>query len=306
MTLYLKHRPQTFDDIVGNKETVSSLESMLQRDDRPHAFLFYGPSGTGKTTLGRIVANELGCSKTDFKEVDSADFRGIDTIRGIRSQSVYKPLEGPCRVWLLDEVHQLSKDGQNALLKALEDTPKHVYYILCTTDPQKLIDTIKGRCSQFETSLLSETEMTKLIHRVTKVEGESLEKEVRKQIVQDSLGHARNALQILDQVLSVEPDQRVVVAKKSAEQQSQTIELCRALLNGEPWKKVSNILSGLSKSDFENIRRAVLGYCSSVLLKGDNPQAAAVMEEFVDPFYNSGFPGLVLACYSVIFGESEE
>jgi len=302
-SLHLKYRPTTFDQVYGNKQTVESLQEVLGREDHPHSYLFHGPTGCGKTTLGRIVANELGCAEDDYREVDSADFRGIDTIREMRKQSQFKPLRGSCRVWLLDECHKLSNDAQNALLKALEDTPSHVYFILCTTDPQKLITTVRGRCAQYQVSLLGEKEMKKLLRKVVKNEDEQLDKQVYDQIIQDSQGLPRTALQILNQTLSVEGNKRLDMAKQSAELESQSIELCRALVQGAGWKKVSKILSGLKDQDPEGIRRAVLGYCQSILLKEENDGAAAVMEEFIEPFYNSGFPGLVYACYSVIKGE---
>lgn len=305
MSLYHKYRPNTLEEIYGNESIVESLKTLLNKDKSkiPHAFLFHGVSGCGKTTLGRIIAKELDCKGSDFREVDSADFRGIDTIREIRKQAQFRPLEGNCKVWILDEVHQLSRDAQSALLKALEDTPKHVYFILCTTDPQKLIDTIKGRCSQYQVNPLTEKQMLKLLRRVVKAEDERLEKKVYDQIVQDSLGQSRDALQILDQVLGTDPDKRLEVAQRSAEIQSQSIELCRALIQGSPWKKVANILSGLKDQEPETIRRQVLGYCSSVLLKEENNIAGCIMEEMIEPFFQTGFPGLVFACYSVVKGE---
>jgi len=304
-TLYLRYRPQTLDEIVGNEETVEILKSYFTgKVDVPRSILFHGPTGCGKTTLARIVARELGVKGEDIKEIDSADFRGIDTIREIRRQSQYKPLESPCRVWILDEVHRLTNDAQSALLKELEDTPKHVYYILCTTDPQKLLPTIRGRCAEFQVRTLNEIEMKKLLRRVVKAEGERLRKEVYEQIAQDSIGHPRNALQILAQVLAVPPNKRLEVAKRAAEKQSEMIELCRALIKGEPWPKVAGILKGLKEEDPERIRRAVLGYCQAILLSGKQDNSvAAVMEEFLEPVYNSGFPGLVFACYAVCCGE---
>ncbi|MCD6399911.1 AAA family ATPase [candidate division WOR-3 bacterium] len=252
----------------GNKETIIALQAELRKEDKAHAYLLMGPTGCGKTTLARIIARELGAKGNDFREIDSADFRGIDTVREIRKQSQFKPLEGSCRVWLIDECHRQTNDAQSALLKALEDTPPHVYYILATTDPQKLLPTIKGRCAQFTVTPLKEKELYRLLRVVVKREGEALATEVYEQIIQDSQGHPRNALQILDKVLGVPPEERLALAKQVAEQQSRVVELCRVLLTAAGWKKVARVLSGLKDEDPEGVRRAVLGYCSSILLKG--------------------------------------
>ncbi len=301
MSLYLKYRPQNLSGIVGNTELVSALDGMLNDQEKcPHSFLLTGPTGCGKTTIGRIIAERLGCKGSDLREIDNANFRGIDTVREIIKQTQFKPLEGPCRVWIIDECHKMTNDAQNALLKILEDTPKHVYFILCTTDPQKLIGTIKGRCSVFTVKTLADAEMMGLLRRVVRAEGESLPKVVYEQIIQDSLGHSRNALQTLDQVLRVESEKRLEVAKRAAEEQSEAIELCRALIGRKDWKEIASILTGLKGQEPENIRRVVMGYAQAILLKTDNPQAGLVLEEFLEPFYNTGFPGLVYACYAVI------
>jgi len=305
MSLYLKYRPQTLAEMKGNNQIIRTLEGMLNNLEKcPHAFLLTGPTGCGKTTIGRIIANRLGCQGNDFREVDSADFRGIDTIRGIRNNTQFKALEGPCRVWLIDECHKLTNDAQNALLKILEDTPQHVYFILCTTEPQKLIATIKGRCSQFQVTPLNERQMTGLLRRTARGEGVKLDREIYEQIIQDSFGLPRNALQILEQVLSVEEEERLAVARRAAEEQSESIQLCRALLKKENWKKVAAILKGLKDQDPESIRRHVLGYAQSVVLNKQDDRAGLVLEEFIEPFYNSGFPGLVHACYIVIMNDT--
>jgi len=302
MSLYHKYRPTELEDIRGNSEMVESLQAMLSdKDTCSHSLLIHGPTGCGKTTIGRIIATELGCKGNDFREVNTADFRGIDTIREIRKQAQYKSLEGACSVWLLDEIHQMGTAGQHALLKMLEDAPKHVYFVLCTTEPQRLLTTIKGRCAQFQVRPLNERQMFGLLRNVVKAEDETCTKEIYEQIFQDSFGHPRNALQILDQVLKAEPEQRLEIAKRAEIVQSQSIQLCRALVNGgTAWKEVRVILNGLKEEEPESIRRHVLGYAQAVLLKSDNVRAGLVLEEFVGHFYNSGFPGLTFACYTVI------
>jgi DNA polymerase-3 subunit gamma/tau len=302
MSLYLKYRPNSLDQVKGNADITSALEGMLGNlASCPHSFLLHGPTGCGKTTIARIIANRLGCKGSDLKEVDSAQFRGIDTAREIRNQSNYMAIESSCRVWIIDECHKMTNDAQNGLLKILEDTPTHVYFVLCTTEPQKLIATIKGRCSIYQVKPLSEQDMYHLLRRITHKEGEQLDKEVYDIIIRDSLGLPRNALQTLEQVLRVSPDRRIEIAQQAAVEQSQSIELCRALLKpGASWKEVKVILNGLQDQDAESIRRVVLGYCKSVLLKTDEPICGLILEEFINPFYDSGFPQLVYACYSII------
>ena len=155
MPLHIDYRPADFDEILGNEETIKSIKSILARDeDRPHAWMFVGPSGCGKTTLARIVSAALGCppkinkaANLDFQEINTSDMRGIDTAREILKTMNFAPVNtaSKCRVYILDECHQATKDFQNSLLKALEDTPDHVYFLLCTTDPSKLLKTIKNR-----------------------------------------------------------------------------------------------------------------------------------------------------------------
>lgn len=300
MSLYHKYRPNTFEEIKGNSEVISALTNMLADKEKcPHSFLLHGETGCGKTTIGRIIAKELGCSENDFVEVDSGQFRGIDTIRDIRFNAEYKPLKGSCRVWLLDEIHKATNDAQNALLKILEDPPNHVYFILCTTDPQKLIAPIKGRCQQFQVKPLTEQQMIGLLRKIAKQEGERIDLDILEQIAQDSLGHPRNAIQILEQVLNVEPDLRKEVSKKASIENTQAIELCRALLTNSGWNSINKILIGLKEQDPESIRRMILGYMQAVLLKSDNRKAAMIMENMIEPFYNTGFPGLTLSCYII-------
>lgn len=299
MSLYHKYRPTSFGEVIGNADLVESVRGLLKKKDRPHAFLFTGPTGCGKTTMARIIAAKLGSKGADYREVDSADFRGIDTVRKIRNQSQYKPRESKSIVWVIDECHKMTNDAQNALLKILEDTPRNAYFILCTTDPQKLIKPIKGRCSCFEMNPLNENHMFYLLRKVVKGEGESMSKVVYEQIIDDSEGKPRNALQVLEQVLSAEPEKRLEIAKKSLDNQRESIELCRALLEGAGWKRIANILDGLKQEDPESIRRHVLGYCQAVLLKGKaNDKAAVIIEAFYDPYYNTNFSGLVFSCYT--------
>ena len=300
MSLYRKYRPGEFGKVVGNQDMVEYLERAI-KEDSPHVFLLHGPTGCGKTTIARIIADQLGASGIDLDEINTANFRGIDTAREIIKQSRYTPM-GKARVWIIDECHKLTTDAQNALLKLFEDTPEKAFFILCTTEPNKVLPTIKGRCIQLEVKLLNDGEMFRLLKSIVKAEGEKLKKIVYEEIIRVSFGLPRNAIQILERILNHPAKKRMQLVEAAAAELSESIELCRALMQNEPWKKVSTILKGLKEKDPESIRRHVLVYFQSVLLGRANDKAAFVIEEFQDPFYDSGFPKLVLACYTVIKG----
>jgi len=298
--LYQKYRPTKLKQIVGNIQTIDAINTMFENKNVPHAFLFTGKSGTGKTTIGRVISNMLESKGSDFKEINSADFRGIDTIRQLITNSQYPPVESKAKVWLIDEAHQMTSPAMNALLKILETPPSDTYFILCTTDPQKLLPTIKSRCSIFHMELLDVDEMKSLIKSVTKKENDKLESKVLETVMYTAQGSARYALTLLEQVLATKPKGRLKIASKSLALESQSIDLARALVKqGTGWKEIRMILKGLKGEEPETIRRSVLGYCSAILLNNDNPKAGLVMDFFIDNFYDTGFAGLIHASYSV-------
>jgi len=296
MNLYRKYRPKNLDKFVGNKSTVKALQSVLKKDSKPHAFLFVGPSGCGKTTLARIVRREVGCSERDFIEVDAADFRGIDTIREIRKQMNLGAMRGEVRVWLLDECHMMTKDAQNALLKALEDTPSHVYFILATTEPNKLLATIKSRCSVFNVAPLGEKELLHFLKKISRKERKKVPVNVLEKIYDVTGGAVRSSLVLLEKVIDL-PVEQMEEAISEVDEDIDAIELCRALLKGKSWKVISPILKKLKGQDPEQIRRLILSYMSSVLLNQGNNKAAAIIECFSEDYFSTGFAGLVFSCF---------
>jgi len=303
MPLKINHRPKTLAEVVGQPKVVAALTKLLEREveDIPHALLFVGPRGTGKTTLARIVARQLGCHKLDFIEMNTADFRGIDTSRDINKNMNLMPMGGDIKVYFFDEVHGLTKDAQEALLKAIEEPPAHVFFIAGTTDPQKLIPTFRDRFKRatFETQSLPAEDIELLIQRVMKREGldfKSLPLEVVDQIIVDCNGSARAAVALLDTVVDLNPTEMLAHVKRAKTEESQCIELCRALVDRSPWKTVATLVRGL-QDDPERVRRAVLEYCSKVLLNKEDARLHWVMLCFKEPFFNTGKPGLTMACY---------
>lgn len=304
--LYKKYRPKSFKTVVGQNHTLKSLEKMVETKKVPHALLFTGPSGCGKTTLARIVANELGCGKHDTYEVNCADFRGIDMVRDIRNNMKQAPLNGECRVWIIDEAHKLTGDSQNAFLKILEDTPRHVYFMLATTDPQKLLKTVRTRCTEIAVKSLTDADVRVLVERVAKKENITLSDAVVKSIIRNSEGSARKALVFLHQIADLEDEDQQINSIESATLEKQSHHIARALMNPRAkWPEIAKILKESDIEDPEQARWMILGYAKSVLLNGGNlsNRAFIIIDMFKDPFYDSKAAGLAYACYAVINGQ---
>jgi DNA polymerase III gamma/tau subunit len=301
MSLYNKYRPSSLEEIKGNEKTILAIQNFLKNTETmPLVYLLHGETGCGKTTLGRAIKNHLNIKDLNYIEYNASDDRGIEDIKKLIRNTKYKPLEDFFKIYLLDECHQLTKPAQEALLKILEDTPKHVIFILCTTEPEKLGKALRGRCQEFQLELLDDLTMKRLLKQIIRKEKENVDSSILEQIIETAQGHPRNAIQILEKVINVPSEDRKDIAQKWVDEKAEAIELCRTLLNSNNWKKINGILTNLKGLEPESIRRIILGYASSVLLKTDNEKAGLILEEFIEPFYNSGFPGLVYACYSVI------
>jgi DNA polymerase III subunit gamma/tau len=305
MSLYLKYRPTEFEEFVANEELKESIEGFISREpeDIPRAWLFEGPSGCGKTTLARLVADKLGIEPANLAEYDVADMRGIDFIRDLRRKMNLSAMGGGYRGYILDECHQLTKDAQNALLKATEDTPKHVFFFMCTTDPNKIIKTLINRPTRFTVSALNPKEMSRLIKDICEQEDKDPpSKDIIKLIHLESMGSPRAALVMLDKIIDMDEDKHQALIEKAAEEEEEAIALCRALIARKPWKKVSKILEGIRTQDAEGVRRMIMAYAANVLISKGDANSFLILSIFKEPFYNSGFPGLVEACYDVLEG----
>jgi DNA polymerase III gamma/tau subunit len=273
---------------------------MIERNTVPHTILFHGPSGCGKTTLARILKTELECHDLDFQELNCSDFRGIDTVREIRSTMSLSPVGGKCRVWLMDELHQMSSAGMNAALKIFEDTPTHVYFFLCTTEPQKLLKTIRTRCCEMPVEKLNEKDAKKLLMRVSKREKIKICEDVIEDIIEASEGSARKCLVLLDKIKNLPENERSEAISRE-EEQREGIELCRALIKKEPWTKIVKLIKGI-EAEPESLRWAVMGYCTAILLNKADDHVHHVLTCFENHFYDSKKNGLVSACYEAVHG----
>jgi len=149
VSLYRKYRPQTWGEVLGQNSLVKALSSAIKSDQISHAYLFSGSRGTGKTSVARIFARELGTSANDIYEIDAASYRGINEMKELLAGVTTLPFDSKYKVYILDEAHQLTKEAFNALLKNLEEPPAHVIFILATTELYKILDTVKSRCQIF-------------------------------------------------------------------------------------------------------------------------------------------------------------
>jgi DNA polymerase III gamma/tau subunit len=301
MPLHTDHRPNDFSEIIGNSSILKSLESIFTRNtDYPHAYLFHGESGCGKTTLARIVASKLGCARP--KEINTSDDRGIETARNIIKECKFKSINGENRVYILDEVHSTTATFQNALLKPLEDPPTHAYFVLCTTDPDKLLKTVRNRCEIFGVRKLSHRELVTLIREIIEKESASdyIDKGVIEHIAEQAQGCPRQALVILDQIIDMEEADMIKAIKSINMEEKEIKDLCKALIDRKPWKTVSKTIEELKDIEPEKTRRAIIGYISKVIMGRTDNQIELIYECFKEPFFDTGMPGLIFACYQSV------
>lgn len=287
MELYNKYRPQKLSEILGNDLAISSIKTSIEHGE--HVFLLTGIGGCGKTTTARAFAKDfLGADELSIHEYNSSENRGIDTVREIMEETRFAPLgdDKTKTVYILDEMHQQTSAAQNALLKILEECPEHVYFFLCTTDPQKIVQPLLTRCPPIKLKGLDNNTMFSMLRRIAHKEGVQIDPEILQQIASESDGSSRFAIKAMAKVLYLENDdaRREYIKNYGISDASEdSIELCRALIKCEGWDRYAECMEKIKddvSSNPEGVRRLVMSYATSVLKKGMNPVAVAMLQAF--------------------------
>lgn len=298
------YRPKTLDQVIGQDIVIDSIKKLFQKNSVPHVFLFTGNSGVGKTTVTRILANDLDCA--EVYEVDASTFTGVDDMRTTAENLKFASFIGNGRKFLiLDECHMLSKSAWNSWLKMIEEPPEHVYICFCTTELSKVPTTIQTRCHKYLLKDISTDLLSAFVETIAENEKIELPKGTFDLLAKESYGSARQVLVFLSQVRNCKTLEEVADIIGSAETNTQVIELCRLIVSRNTLKKALSVLGKLKDVNPYSIKIQIMNYLVGCVLnsKNDNDteRFLALLEVFDRQVDNqTGFAILVL-CISEIF-----
>lgn len=321
MDLKTKFRPKSFKRLAGNPTIQKTLGNLITKDkDKvPRTMMIHGDSGCGKTTIGRMIALEFGInSDIDLHEMDAAQYRGVNDMDALLANVSTAPVASKYKMYLLDEVHMLSKTAQESLLKRLEHPPKHVFFILCTTEPKKLIATVRSRCTEYKVQPLTKAEGAKFITVISKKAKLITSEAITNKVMDETGRRPRAMLTAMQKLMGITDElEALSVLNESLDDDINIYELTMLLIKQQgkkgAWKTACDLIKASNSTDAEAIRRSVLGITSKMMLtsQGKSPQRSdwtdnmyRVMSAFEDHTYDIGMPGVVLNCYYILYSET--
>jgi DNA polymerase-3 subunit gamma/tau len=286
--LYRTHRPGKWSEVIGQDHIVSALKDAITNERIAHAYLFSGTRGTGKTTTARILAKSVKAADEDIYEIDAASNRGIDDIRSLREHVSVLPFSSPYKVYIIDEVHMLSKDARNALLKTLEEPPKHVIFILATTELDKVPETIISRCQTFTFRKPGREVLRQEISRVAKKEGYELDSGAGDLLALLGDGSFRDALGMLEKVLAASSDKKISREEVEAITGAPRAQLVNQFIENLIGKNEDSALAALGEAEKSGISMTtfatlVLEKLRFILLVQHSPLSKKSIDERVSP-----------------------
>ncbi len=287
-TLHTKYRPKTWEEVKGQDSTVKSVKQVLKTGSA-RAFLFTGEPGTGKTTLGRIIAREVGCKANGLLEINGADNSGADDMRAIVEGLLYRPMGGGVKVVIIDEAQRLSPAAWAVLLKPVEEPPGHVFWVFASTDPGKIPKAIQTRCKCYALKSVSKEELFDLLAQVVEAEGLEVAEDILDLVAAKSEGSPRQALSFLAQVDGCKTrKEAATVLKQAATEDGGVAELCKGLMKGLSWEQAMALLEPFKETKPESIRIPITHWFTKVALgaKSDKQaeRAIVILSAFGTPY----------------------
>lgn len=291
LPFHTKYRPAGLAEMIGQEAVVTSLTKLLKESTRPHAFLFMGPAGTGKTTLARIIASNVGCEPSNIIEVDAASTSGVDAMReltnGLRFQGFG---DSPNKAIIIDECHALSKTAWDSLLKSVEEPPAHVFFFFCTTVSGKVPETIVTRCHSYTLKPARYDDVMDLLEMVAKKERLQTPEKVLQLVARACDGSMRRALVMLSQVRDCEDLDEAARIVETPLENKEVIDLCRLLVSGRlDWPTLTKTLKAMPEMPAESIRIVIVNYLASCLMGSKTEKEAVRLLDMLYPF-NKPFP----------------